>query len=150
MVSPFTGRGPTFEPFDDTKGEHSSQRKCRNTNTACGARKEWLTALERFQLIQRARPIRAQKPRQSAIGQQLATCLATRAVIRLVVRIPDALNFLAATRAGLTVSSMSGHPFAKRRYVLRELLARLGVELVDPNLQRVAGRGVQPIPLVCF
>ena len=49
-------------------------------------------ALQRFQLFERARPILAQQPRQTPVGQQLAAGLAAQAVVGLIGRITNALH----------------------------------------------------------
>src|SRR5580658_2673555 len=49
--------------------------------------------LNRLQLIERARPILAQQPRQRAVRQQFPARLTRGAVIRLIRGVTDALDF---------------------------------------------------------
>src|SRR3989440_2238037 len=55
----------------------------------CKRRALGLAALKRFEFLERARPVRSQKPRQSAIRKNFSTSLAPSAVVRFVVRIAN-------------------------------------------------------------
>src|ERR1700677_1201731 len=78
-----------------------------------------LASLQRLQLIQRARPVLAQQPRQAAVGQHLAPCLAARAIVGFVVGVANPLHLFAAARARLVELSMDGELRPKRRHPLR-------------------------------
>src|SRR5215467_14143979 len=81
-----------------------------------------LAALQRLQFIERLRPVRAQQAREATVSKQLASCLAARAVVGLVVRVTDALNLFAAPWTRLAVAAMSSHARAKRRHFFGEPL----------------------------
>src|SRR5207237_4796221 len=65
-----------------------------------------------------------------------------------VVGVADALDGLAAGWAGLSETAVDGHVFAEGGDFLGKVAAGFGVEAVDPELQGVAGGGVEALPLV--
>src|SRR5260370_21680266 len=71
-------------------------------------------------LLQGARPIFSQQPRQRTIGEEPPLGLALRAVVRLVIRVANPLYCRAADWARLTESSMHGHPFSEGGHLLGE------------------------------
>src|SRR5579872_118619 len=89
-------------------------------------------ALEGFQLVQSARPVRAEQARKAAVSQHFSSGLALGAVVGLVVCVANALHFFAATRAWLTELSMDGHLRPKGRYFFRKALLRFADEPIDP------------------
>src|SRR5580704_9363359 len=70
--------------------------------------------LERFEFVERTRPVFVQQPRERAVGEQAAASLAGRTIIRFVARIADALDFRAASRARLPVAAVNRHFGTKR------------------------------------
>jgi len=91
-----------------------------------------LPPLQRLQLLQRPRPILPQQPRQTPIRQHPPARLASRAVIRLVVRVPNALNFLPASRTSQSIPPMHRHILTKRSHLLRKARLRLTIQPVNP------------------
>src|ERR1700722_3827984 len=85
-----------------------------------------LFALQRFQLFERARPVVAEKTREAAIGEEFTAGLAFGAVVGFFVGVADALNFLAAARAGLAEFSVRSHFGAERGHFLRKILRSFG------------------------
>src|SRR5436190_23366204 len=77
-----------------------------------------LPVLLTIQLVDRARPIFFQEPRERAVGEQTSFRLAARTVVRLVVRITNALHGRAAHGTGQTIASVDGHTFAKGGHFL--------------------------------
>src|ERR1035438_8388664 len=71
-----------------------------------------------------------QQAREAAVGQHLSAGLAAGAVVRLVVGIADALDFLAAARARKAEAAMHGHLLAKSSHLLRESDKRFGAQPV--------------------
>src|ERR1700723_3467578 len=104
--------------------------------------------LQRFELIERARPVRAEQSRQSAIGEELAPGLATRAVIRLVVGVADALHRIVTARAGFAIAAVHRHLLAKGGDFLGEAAGGLADQPVGPLPQRIQRGRVQPRPLL--
>src|ERR1019366_3623117 len=99
-----------------------------------------------LQFIERAGPVAAQQPGKPAIGEHPAAGLATRAVVRFVVRVTDAENLRAAPPARFSVAPMNGHAFAKRSDLLREPRARLRRQAPDPQFERAASGREEPVP----
>src|SRR5260370_24189986 len=79
-----------------------------------------LAAHEGLELLERARPVRPQEPRQTAIGKNLSASLASSTIIRFVVRVANPLNLFSTSWAGLAVASVNGHVLAKRRDIFWE------------------------------
>ncbi len=65
--------------------------------------------------------------------------MAVRAVVGLVVGVADALNFVAATGAGLAIASVNGHVWAEGSNLFREICGGFGAKFVDPESEGVAG-----------
>src|SRR5687768_10439996 len=82
---------------------------------------------------------------ERAVGEDLAAALAARAVVRLAVRVDDALDLRAADRAGLAEAAVHGHALAKRGDLLGEPVAGLGPKPVRPLAQHVDGRRVETV-----
>src|ERR1700721_3143621 len=59
-----------------------------------------LATSQRFQFIERSRPVGSEKPRQATVSQHFAAGLTTGAVVGLVIGIAKALDLLATARAG--------------------------------------------------
>ena len=105
-------------------------------------------ALQGFQLIEGARPVGAEEPGEAAVGQDLSAGLAAGAVVGFVVCVANALDLLAAARAGLAKAAVDGHLRTKCRDLLREAPLRFAPHAVRPRCQRGARGGKQPIPFV--
>src|SRR4029077_1086042 len=101
------------------------------------------TARQSFQLLQGTGPVFAQQARQSAIGEQAAAGLAARAVVGLVGRVADALDFGATVGTGLSVAAVHGHAFAECGYFFGEITGGLGAQPIDPVRKRGLDRTVQ-------
>ena len=123
------------------QGVRRAVRPVRRRSRASGRALAAAAPLARLELLERARPVAVQEPRQRAIGEQSAAGLAGRAVVRLVLGIDDALHGRAAAGAGLTVAAVHRHAVAKRRHLLGETRARLGTEALDPLPEHRAGGG---------
>src|SRR5579864_4091330 len=102
-----------------------------------------LTALEGLKFFERPRPVRPQKPGQTAIGKDFSAGLASGAVIRFVVRIANPKNFLSAPRTRLSVAAVNRHAFAKRGHLFGKGGFRLRAQPVDPEPQGLARRREQ-------
>ncbi len=85
-----------------------------------------------FKFLRRLRPILLEQQRQRPIRQKPPASLATRTIIRLVRRIPNALNFCAADRAWTAKLPMDGHLRSKGRDILRKIRACLLAQKIDP------------------
>src|SRR5215468_7770017 len=101
-----------------------------------------LAALEGFELVEAAGPVGAQEAGQGAIGEEFSAGLAARAVVGFVVGVTNALNLIATPWAGLAIATMDGHAFAECSDLLRESRLCLGLQAIDPELERLA-RGVE-------
>src|SRR5574342_851103 len=95
-------------------------------------------------LFERARPIRPEQSRERAVGEELAARLALRAVVGLVVRVADTLNWRAAVGARLAVAAVDGHLRPEGRDILGEVTARLVAKAHDPVKERRPRRLVEP------
>src|SRR5580698_2654987 len=78
-------------------------------NDAAPLRASGSAALERLQLVQASRPIRAEQARQSPIGEQLSARLTAGTIIRLLVGVADTLHRITAARARLAVAPVYRH-----------------------------------------
>src|SRR5688572_23564133 len=85
-----------------------------------------------FELLERSRPILLEESRHRAVGEQTTICLTALAIVRLVVRVPNALHRCAADRTWLLESSVHSHPVAKCRHLLGEGFPGLIAEAIDP------------------
>src|SRR5687768_613066 len=86
----------------------------------------------RLELLDRSRPVSLQESRQGAVGQDLAAGLAARAVVGLVVGVPNALHPRSADRARFLISAMHGHLRAECRHLFRKAITRLGAKSIGP------------------
>src|SRR5260370_40682461 len=84
-----------------------------------------LAAHEGLELLERARPVRPQEPRQTAIGKNFSSRLASSTVVRFVVRVANPLNLFSTSWAGLAIPSVNPHVLAKRGYVFGDTTFRL-------------------------
>ena len=117
------------------------------SESGCSGRYGALSAAA-LELLERARPVLAQQPRQRAVGEQPSAGLARRAVVRLVRGVDDALHRRAAVGTRLAVAAVHRHPGAERGHLLGKAVAGLGAQPRDPRRQRRARRRVQPPRLV--
>ncbi len=84
------------------------------------------------QVFQRLGPVCLQQPGERAVGKQLPACLAGRAIVRLVLRVDDPLDRRVAHRAGMTILPVHGHAVTKGGHSLREALAGLRAQPLNP------------------
>src|SRR6266542_2328144 len=103
----------------------------------------WQEAPALFHLLERARPVGSEQPRQRAIREQLATRLALRAVVGLAVSKADALHGRAAVGAGLAVAAVHGHARPEGRHALGELAGRRLSQPHGPVVERRPRRVVE-------
>src|SRR5207253_5402166 len=105
-------------------------------------RRAWLN------LIERARPILLQDPRQGAVREQPAARLAGGTVIHLVFGVADTLHRRSVHGARLAEPAVHGHPVPERRHLLRERLAGFGTQARHPAGQGVPHGVEQPLALL--
>src|SRR5579872_6810575 len=86
------------------------------------------TLLVLLELLQGARPVFVQQPRQRPVGEQTATGLAWRAVVGLVGGIADALHLRTASRTRLAIAPMHRHLGTKRCYFFGESVSGLDTQ----------------------
>ena len=98
-------------------------------------------ASEEFELVEGARPIFAEKARESAVGEELSAGLACEAIVGFVGSVTDALNFCVTARAGLFVAAVDGHAFAKGGHVFGEFSGSFGAQALGPTGERGACGG---------
>src|SRR6266852_5300663 len=116
-----------------TRPRHLYHTRLTAQSTAPGASRD--RAAQRFQFLERPRPILAQQAGKSAVGEQLSAGLAFWAVVRLVGGVPDALHLAAAAWTGLAVFPMHCHGFAERSDVFRKAATRFGAKPRQPFLE---------------
>ena len=92
---------------------------------------------EEFEFGEGAGPVGAEEAGEAAVGEEFAAGLASRAVIRFVVGVADALDGMAAARAGLLVTAVDGHAFAEGGDVFREVAGGFGAEAIGPSSETV-------------
>src|ERR1700744_4770056 len=97
-----------------------------------------LFALERFQFVERARPVGAEESGERAVGEDAAVGLAGGAVVGFVVGVADALDGRAAAWAGKIEAAVHGHLGTEGGDLLGEVFLGFGVEAVDPGFKRLA------------
>src|ERR1700757_4489721 len=102
--------------------------------------------LERFQLVQRSRPVGAEQARQAAICQDFPASLASRAVVGLVVGVADAQDFFTASWTRLAIPPVNGPAFPKSRYLFGECGSGFPLQTIDPELERLLRRGIETFP----
>src|SRR6266705_989781 len=88
------------------------------------------------ELVDRARPARLEQAREGAVGEDLAAGLTARAVVRLVLRVHDALHGRAAHRAGPAKPPVHRHALAKGGDLLRKSRACLLAQPLGPFGER--------------
>src|SRR5690349_10153655 len=88
-----------------------------------------------LELVDRLRPVDIQEARERTVREQAAAGLAARAVVRLVLRVHDALHRRAAVGAGEIEAAVHGHLRTKGRDFLRKLLASFLAQPLDPFVQ---------------
>src|ERR1700675_2445892 len=88
------------------------------------------------ELVDRARPILLQQSRQGAVREQLPVGLAARAIIRLIVGVPNALYGRTTDRAWLTELAVHSHLFAEGSDFGWKVALRLLAQPVRPLDQR--------------
>ena len=93
-------------------------------------------AAQPFYLLERARPVFAQQARQCAVGEEPPTCLAARAVVRLVVRVGNPRDRRPASRARFSVPSVDRYAFVKGGHFLGEAFAGFAPKTLGPFEQR--------------
>src|SRR2546423_8592961 len=101
---------------------------------ACRGDRSMASSLE---LLDRARPILLQQPRQRAIGEQPPFRLTTRAVVRFVVAVANALHRRRAGGAGLPEFSMHRHLVVKGGDLLGKAVADVRTQSCRPLDERL-------------
>ena len=101
-----------------------------------------------LELLNRARPVLLEEPRERSVGQDLPARLAARAVVDLVLRAHDPLHARAAHRARLPVPAVHRHPLAEGGDALGEAARRLAPEPIRPlrAAPRASPRGAARSP----
>src|SRR5439155_24998991 len=69
----------------------------------------YLLGFQPFQVLKRFRPVRAEEPRERAVGEQSSASLAGGTVIRLVARVDDSLDGSSASRTVLSVAAVDSY-----------------------------------------
>src|SRR5882762_4270161 len=95
----------------------------------------WLAALESLEFLEGARPVRSQKPRQTAIRKNFSTSLASSTVVRFVVRVANPLNPFSTPQARLSIASVNRHFLAKGGHLFGKASLRFRAQPVDPQLE---------------
>ena len=103
---------------------------------------------EGFEFFESAGPVGTQETGEAAVGKDLAVGLALGAVVGFVVRIADALDGRAAGGAGLIETPVDGHVGAEGGDFFGEGFGGFCFEAGYPEIERVAGGGVEALPLV--
>jgi hypothetical protein len=87
---------------------------------------------KQFHLVEGARPVFAKEAGETAVGEEFAGGLASRAIVGFVAGVADALDFCAAARAGLFITAVHGHPFAEGGDFFGEFAGGLRAEAIGP------------------
>src|SRR5262249_26530590 len=90
------------------------------------------------------RPIVPQQPRQRPVGEDSPFGLAAWTIVRLVVRVADALNWRPTHWARLAELAVDGHLRAESGHLLWKAVAHLLAEAFDPLAQHLLRRGKEP------
>src|SRR4029450_11477677 len=98
----------------------------------------------RLRFVDRTGPVALQKSRQRPIRQQAAAGLAASTVVTFVFCVDDSLNRRPAHGARLLERTVNRHLCSKGRHFLGKVPYRFVPQSVDPKIQRVARRIVQP------
>lgn len=112
------------------------------------ARTRELLAAQRFELVERSRPVAFEQARECTVSQQLAARLARRTVVGFTVGEDDALDWIAADREGLSVFSVRRHLRSKSRHLLWEAVAVLRDQALHPLGRDLSRRGVEALHLL--
>src|ERR1700735_287416 len=99
---------------------------------------------ERFEFVERTRPVLVHQSRKRAVGEQPASGLALCTIVRFVTCVADALDLGAASRARLSIEAVHGHLGTKRSHFFRKFIARFGAQAVRPFEQGRASAFVKP------
>src|SRR6185437_3326093 len=105
---------------------------------------DWLI---RSELVERFRPILLEQAGQGSIGKKPAAGLAARAVVRLVLGVPDALHRTCANGTRQPEAAVNRHVVAEGRYLLGELSARERPQTLRPEPKLLARGRVQALDL---
>src|SRR5436305_1127222 len=105
-------------------------------------------ALQRFQFVERTRPVGAEQARKTAVGEHFAASLALRAIVGFVISVTNAQDLLTAARTWLAVFAVNRHLGAERGDFLGKFLGGFGGEAINPDLQRGARGVVEALPFV--
>jgi len=100
---------------------------------------------EEFEFFRGAGPVFAEEAGEGAVGEKFSSGLAGGAVVGFVGGVADALDFVAATRAGEFVAAVDGHAFAEGGDVFGEFAGGFGAELRGP-VREAAADGVVKAP----
>jgi hypothetical protein len=106
--------------------------------------------LEGFEFIEGAGPVGFQEAGQAAIGENFSSGLATGAIVGFVVGVANALDFLSAGWAGLSVAAVNGHFLSKRGDFFGEGGFGLRAQAFDPERESVARGGEERFPFLRF
>src|SRR5437016_3192924 len=99
----------------------------------------------RFPLLERARPVFLQQPRQCPIGEHPPAGLARRTVVHLVFGVTDPLDRRAAYRTRLAIPAVHRHLRAECRDPLGKSITRRRAQPFDPAAQRLLRGATQPL-----
>ena len=103
---------------------------------------------ESLQFFQSAWPLRSEQPRETPIGENDSTSLASGAVVCLIIGVANAKNLFATSRARLAITAMDSHALVKCSDVLGEIRTGFGLQAVHPVLKRLTGGDEQLFPLI--
>ena len=136
-----------------TRGVRGAGRGSRLVGTAQGRPRARLRAVPPLaapllELLERARPVALEQPRERAIREQLSLRLAGCAVVRLVAGVDDPLDGRGAGGTRLAVASVRGHLGPEGRHLLRKAFTRLRAQSLDPDAQHRLRRREQPLALL--
>src|SRR5438270_6149332 len=107
-----------------------------------------LAALQGFEFFEGAGPVGAQQAREAAIREDFSGGLAAGTVVGFVVGVANALDSFSTSEAGLAVAAMDLHIWAKGGHFFGKGGGRFCAETIDPELNGIAGGGVQSFPFL--
>ena len=99
---------------------------------------QWGAGTDLLELFQGAWPVIPKQAGERTVGQEPASSLARRAIVRFVFRINDSLDWGAAHGAGQPVASVNRHPFPECRHLFRKTLSRFLAQPLRPFHQSLA------------
>ena len=102
---------------------------------------------EGFEFVEGAGPVGTEETGEAAVGKDFSVGLAAGAVVGFVVGVADALDGRAAGGAGLVEAAVDGHVGAEGSDFFGEGLGGFCREAGYPEIERVAGGGVEALPL---